>query len=181
VKKTLLIFVYFISFIDSVVAQESLQGDEKLACEALLCLSTPTRPAQCTPSLRRYFSISFKRFSDTLRGRTNFLNLCPMNTDVNMASYISAVINGSARCDAASINQSSYVSDVEGSGYVNKTKPDYCKTYYSSQYTQSVLPVYVGVPALGGYWVDAKDFDAALSAYMGAQNSKNLTSLNQVK
>lgn len=80
--------------ISSTSAQETLQGDEKLACEALLCLSTSTRPAECTPSLRRYFSISYKKFSDTLRGRMNFLNMCPVVT-ANMAAYKSAVINGS--------------------------------------------------------------------------------------
>jgi hypothetical protein len=58
-------------------AQEILTGDTRLACEAILCLATGTQPSECTPSLRRYFSISYRKLSDTIRGRVNFLNLCP--------------------------------------------------------------------------------------------------------
>jgi hypothetical protein len=174
-KKAVLIVVCSIAFLCQAIGQESLQGDEKLACEALLCLSTSTRPAECTPSLRRYFSISFKKFSDTLRGRMNFLNMCPMVTDVNMASYKSAVINGSGRCDAASINQSSYVSDAEGAGHVNNVMPDYCKNYYGSQYMQSLPPIYVGTPTQGGYWVEAKDYELSLKAYNDMLTSRTQT------
>jgi hypothetical protein len=156
---------------NSAIAQETLQGDEKLACEALLCLSTSTRPAECAPSLRRYFSISYKKFSDTLRGRMNFLNLCPMVTDANMATYKSAVINGSGRCDAASINQSNYVSNGDGTGIVSNNMPDYCQTFYGGQYMQSIPPVYVGVPSEGGYWVEAHDYDTALKAYNASKTS----------
>lgn len=56
-------------------AQEILTGDTRLACEAILCLATGTQPSECTPSLRRYFSISYRKLSDTIRGRVNFLNL----------------------------------------------------------------------------------------------------------
>lgn len=35
-------------------------GDVRLACEAVLCLSSGTRPSECAPSLKRYFSISQK-------------------------------------------------------------------------------------------------------------------------
>ena len=41
-------------------------GDVRLACEAVLCLSSGTRPSECAPSLKRYFSISHKKLSDTL-------------------------------------------------------------------------------------------------------------------
>lgn len=37
-----------------------LTGDTKLACEAILCLSSGTRPGECGPSLSRYFGISHK-------------------------------------------------------------------------------------------------------------------------
>lgn len=162
---------YCVLLVNTAIAQQTLQGDEKLACEALLCLSTSTRPAECTPSLRRYFSISFKRFSDTLRGRMNFLNLCPMVTDSDMTAYKSAVINGSDRCDAASINQSNYVSDGEGAGHVNAIMPEFCQTYYAASYMPSASPIYIGSPSQGGYWVEAKDYDAALSAYNASQTS----------
>jgi hypothetical protein len=58
-------------------AQKVLTGDTKLACEALLCLAAPTRPAECAASITKYFSISLSRFSKTLRARKNFLSLCP--------------------------------------------------------------------------------------------------------
>ena len=58
-------------------AQEVLTGDTKLACEAIMCLASPTRPAECTASITKYFSISLRRFSSTLRARKNFLSLCP--------------------------------------------------------------------------------------------------------
>jgi hypothetical protein len=171
-KKTVLIVICSSAFLGQAMAQGSLQGDEKLACEALLCLSASTRPAECTPSLQRYFSISFKKFSDTLRGRMNFLNMCPMVTDASMATYKSAVINGSGRCDAASINQSSYVSDAEGTGYVNNAMPDYCQTYYGAQYMQSAPPLYIGTPTQGGYWVEPKDYEISLKAYNAMMSSR---------
>jgi len=170
-KKTPLVAAFSLTLnMGSANAQETLQGDEKLACEALLCLSTSTRPAECAPSLRRYFSISYRKFSDTLRGRMNFLNLCPMVTDSNMAKYKSAVINGSGRCDAASINQSNYASNGDGTGIVSSNMPEYCQTYYGAQYMQSTPPVYVGSPSEGGYWVEAHDYDTALKAYNAAKN-----------
>jgi hypothetical protein len=53
-------------------------GDKKLACEAVLCLAaTGTRPGECLPSIRRYFSINLKRWSDTVKARANFLAMCP--------------------------------------------------------------------------------------------------------
>lgn len=58
-------------------AQEVLTGDTKLACEAIICLASPTRPAECTAAITKYFSISLRRFSSTLRARKNFLSLCP--------------------------------------------------------------------------------------------------------
>lgn len=179
-KKSILVCVCcFVAFSNSASAQEALQGDQKLACEALLCLSTSTRPAECTPSLQRYFSISFRKFSDTLRGRMNFLNLCPMVTDANMASYKNSVINGAGRCDAASINQSSYVSDGDSSaGHVNNVMPDYCNAYYEGQYLQSPSPMYVGTPSEGGYWVEAKDYDAALNAYNAMRTPKSIDTPN---
>lgn len=58
-------------------AQGALTGDTKLACEAIMCLASPTRPAECTAAIAKYFSISLRRFSSTLQARKNFLSLCP--------------------------------------------------------------------------------------------------------
>ena len=54
-----------------------LTGDTKLACEAILCLSSGTRPSECNPSLQRYFGIHHKKPHKTIQARENFLNLCP--------------------------------------------------------------------------------------------------------
>ncbi|WP_279525376.1 TrbM/KikA/MpfK family conjugal transfer protein [Phocoenobacter uteri] len=56
---------------------EILTGDPRLACEAILCLSSGKRPDECTPSIRRYFSITDKKLHRLIRKRLNFLNLCP--------------------------------------------------------------------------------------------------------
>lgn len=61
----------------SASAQDVLTGDTRLACEAVLCLAAPTRPGECAASIAKYFSISLRRFSQTLRARRNFLSLCP--------------------------------------------------------------------------------------------------------
>ncbi len=60
---------------------ELLQGDKRLACEAILCLSSSEKPAECKPSLHRYFSIKAKKWKNTLKARNNFLKLCPMGEE----------------------------------------------------------------------------------------------------
>lgn len=93
----------------SVLAQQrqELTGDTKLACEAILCLSSGTRPGECGPSLSRYFGISYKRWSDTVKGRRNFLQLCPTASDTssaNMPAIVDNIANGAGRCDASYLN-----------------------------------------------------------------------------
>ena len=72
---TLLVLILF-PFAAQADNQE-LSGDTKLACEAILCLSSGTRPGECGPSLSRYFGISHKKWKDTVKSRRNFLNQCP--------------------------------------------------------------------------------------------------------
>jgi hypothetical protein len=147
-------------------APQVMEGDERLACEAILCLAASTRPAECVPSIRKYFSISFRLFSDTLRGRLNFLNLCPTGNAPGMAPLKSALVNGAGRCDAASINVSNWVGAADGGGVVIDRMPEYCSAMASNSYVASpVLPRYVGTPERGGYWVEAKDYESALKAY----------------
>ncbi len=148
-------------------AQEGFTGDTKLACEAILCLSTGQRPSACTPSLTRFFSISFKRFSDTLKGRTNFLKLCPTaSQDSRMEALVNDIANGAGRCDAASLNmvQANWSGD-SGSGSVSNSMPGYCSSYGSNSYTDGVVARYVGTPERGGFWVDPANFDQALRDY----------------
>lgn len=61
----------------SLPAQAMFSGDTKLACEAVLCLSSGNRPSECNESIRKYYSISMKKAWKTARARKNFLDLCP--------------------------------------------------------------------------------------------------------
>lgn len=83
----------------------TLTGSTKLACEALLCLSSGTRPSECAPSLSEYFGITRKKWSDTLSARKAFLNLCPAASEAGMPSLVDAISEGAGRCDAASLNR----------------------------------------------------------------------------
>ena len=60
-----------------------LEGDKKLSCEAILCLSSNVRPSECSPSLNRYFSINKRKLKDTIRARKNFLKICPIDEGEN--------------------------------------------------------------------------------------------------
>ena len=73
--------------------QYELSGDTKLACEAILCLSSGTRPRECGPALSRYFGISKKKWKDTVRARRNFLNQCPtVGEDASMPTLVDAIV-----------------------------------------------------------------------------------------
>lgn len=153
-------------------AQEVLTGDTRLACEAVLCLASGTRPSECAPSLNRYFSITARKFKDTLKKRRNFLNLCPVsNQTPEMSSLISAQVNGAGRCDAQALNSTliSYRGWDSGETYISNRMPDYCAAYTSHAYTDfnssGTMPRYVGTPEEGGYWVEARDYDRALAEY----------------
>jgi hypothetical protein len=143
-----------------------MTGDTRLACEAILCLASGTRPNECTPSLRRYFSITARRWSDTVRGRSNFLRLCPAtNADDNVRSLVNEIANGSGRCDAASLNQTlgMWSNYEEGRTNISNQLPDYCAAYAGHSYTTVAAPRYLGTPERGGFWVDASDYDRALA------------------
>ncbi|MDG6896491.1 hypothetical protein A6A19_00325 [Actinobacillus delphinicola] len=78
--KNLTIFIFSLFLISSVYASgvyESFTGDKKLACEAILCLSTGSRPAECRPSIKKFFSIHGKKPWKTIQLRKQFLELCP--------------------------------------------------------------------------------------------------------
>lgn len=77
-KRLFGVLAIMIGLLGSVPAHaDEFTGDTKLACEALLCLSTSTRPGECAPSLARYFGINHKKLSDTMNARRSFLQLCP--------------------------------------------------------------------------------------------------------
>ncbi len=153
-------------------AQDVLSGDTRLACEAILCLSSGTRPSECSPSLSRYFGINKKKFSDTIKARLNFLELCPVaSQSPEMRSLVSAISRGAGRCDAPSLNSTlrMWTGGDDGSIYISNRMPDYCAAYTGHAYTDfntsGLMPKYVGTPERGGYWVEAKDYDRALAEY----------------
>jgi hypothetical protein len=133
-------------------ASELLTGDTKLACEAILCLSSGTRPSECSPSLRRYFGINTKH---TIRDRINFLNMCPTSKENGMGDLINAIGNGAGRCDAAALNKiGHYVGSREDRRFVvTTTKPSYCQAYENHQWVDKglsssvkLVPVYCPNP-----------------------------------
>ncbi len=55
-----------------------LEGDAKLACECLLCLSAGTQaPKECQTAMMKYYLIQGTSPFQTLVKRRSFLQLCP--------------------------------------------------------------------------------------------------------
>ncbi len=152
-------------------AADELTGDTRLACEAILCLSSGSRPSECSPSLSRYFGINKKKLSDTLSARQDFLSLCPASEDSKeMRDLVRAISQGAGRCDAVSLNSALGVwrgATEDGYPMVSNMRPGYCNAYSSHEYTafDDDLPRYVGTPEERGYWVEAKDYDRELAKY----------------
>lgn len=106
-KKTFLSLALLGTAIQPSFAQQgdTLQGDQRYACEALLCLASSVRPGECQPSLTRYFGIVRPRYSATMAARKAFLNQCPAShQSVEMAGFIETLNNG-ADCDVDSLNR----------------------------------------------------------------------------
>lgn len=147
-----------------------LAGDTRLACEAILCLSTGERPSECTPSLDRYFGIKKKKLSDTLEARLDFLEQCPVADQTpQMAALVSAISRGAGRCDAAALNHTlrMWTGGDGGEIHIGDRMPDYCAAYTGHAYTDfgQTLPRYVATPEEGGYWAEAHDYERALAEY----------------
>lgn len=149
-KRTLLLTsaVLAISSASPASAQE-LEGVVRLACEAILCLSTGSPPSECSPSLSHYFSIEKKKFSDTIRARLDFLSLCPTASAEGMPSLVNAIANGAGRCEAGAmlpqLNAHLWGEcDSEG-GYSYRgcmaDVPAYCRTYADHPLTNIDMPV----------------------------------------
>lgn len=156
-------------------------GTVRLACEALLCLSSSAGGSigACSPALTHYFGIKEKKFSDTLQSRLNFLQQCPVaNQTPAMTSLVQAISQGAGRCDAASFNQvlQTLKTDKRGREYIEiaNSPPGYCNAYTQHAYTdlQATTPRYVGKPEDGGYWVEPANYDAELAKYLAALEEK---------
>lgn len=148
-------------------AQEVFAGDTRLACEAVLCLSSGVRPGECNSSLSRYFGIVKSTLTKTITARLNFLKLCPVSSQTpHMQSLVIALSQGAGRCDASSLNTIMVRPSNVGKRIINNSLPPYCAAYLHHAYTDtSNLPRYVGTPERGGYWVEAPDYDRALANY----------------
>lgn len=142
-----------------------LTGDKRLACEAILCLSTGSRPNECTPSIHRYFSIRGKH---AFRDRINFLKQCPSSNENGMNDLINTLVEGSGRCDAAALNRTNRRFS-NGRWGISSVKPAHCQALENHPWTdvrRTVFqPVYCtngttgfGQPnryVCGGKWVNA--------------------------
>lgn len=156
----------------TVLAQE-FTGDVKYACEAVLCLSSSTRPGECSPALNRFFSIKFKRIDKTIKERLNFLKLCPdggLTSDPELESFVEALSQGGGRCEAAKLNKdlrwcSGYSKRQTGKVMTGNVLPDYCRALQTHSYTALSEPKYVGDDLKHGYWVEAANYDRELANY----------------
>lgn len=142
-----------------------MDGETQLSCSAILCLASAQRPGECAPPIAHYFSIVRAKFWETLQARLDFLNLCPVGITGDMTSMKSALIRGAGQCDASSLNVSQFISRRDEDGYVADRMPSYCTEYASHQYVRVVLPLYVGTPQRGGYWVESRDYQTAIASY----------------
>lgn len=109
-KSTYYILVMALAIVPLKSYSDTLSGDTKLSCEALLCLSSSTRPSECNPALQRYFSIHAKKFSKTIQLRRQFLQLCPTGgassndkNFIDLRDNVLPTLDGD--CSAASLNQ----------------------------------------------------------------------------
>ena len=154
-------------------AGQLFTGDTRLACEALLCLSSSQRPTECSASLSRYFSITRLKWSNTIKARRSFLNICPTAKDVsaNMPQLVEDIVNGAGRCDADFLNRTqrvrlqrnackSWSNNFVGNACygIRDSLPNYCVAYWGNNYTDIDVAKYVGTVEQGGKWVSGKDF-----------------------
>lgn len=165
-KKNLIRMGLALAILAPVSARADLTGIVKLACEAVLCLSSGTQPAACAPSLAHYFGIDGE---DMFSDRLDFLNLCPTSSAPNMPSLVNAIVKAAGRCDAAQLNRRTKIVQVPNKCnqfmqtnscgthdvvVIDNSFPQYCTAYYTHAYVKDAahVPVYVGAPIDGGRW-----------------------------
>lgn len=104
----------------SAQAQE-MNGVTQLACEAVLCLSAPTRPAECAASISHYFGIVMSKPWKTVQARKNFLKLCP---DVSEADANKAAAAATAQNEPTGQNAAPSDTTESGDDRTAETKED---------------------------------------------------------
>lgn len=87
----------FLSSFSIVNASENelFEGNQRLACEALLCLTVGWGESECRPAIRKFFSIWSWKPSSLFSKRMNFLGLCPSGMS---SSKQQLIVNYSGRC-----------------------------------------------------------------------------------
>ncbi|MDP8042526.1 TrbM/KikA/MpfK family conjugal transfer protein [Pasteurella atlantica] len=160
---------------------KELTGDTRLSCEAILCLASGTRPSECSPSIKRYFSIHARKPGDLIRKRLSFLNLCPRNhnddekkalaqigIDTNeqkkgMDSLTSVIVKLPHECTPEALNSDiEYKTEKSCDGgrdctyyyyhRINPRMPKSCVNLVNHQWTRLELPTYYGSSA----WISGR-------------------------
>ena len=68
------------------------------------------------------------------------------------------------RCDVSALNDTNLIGAADGSIYISNAMPSYCAAYAGAT-NAGALPVFVGDPVRGGYWVDPAGYNEALRDY----------------
>ncbi|MCV3509201.1 conjugal transfer protein TrbM [Campylobacter sp. CNRCH_2016_3089] len=152
VKNTTLVLATTMLIGSNIYANEILSGDTRLACEAILCLSSGTRPGECSSALTRYFSIHFKKPWKTINARKAFLNLCPVQNDTNvedlvLKNLVDDILPSAdpRQCTPEYLNTQieTQRSDRKIVGYrIKTTMPNFCYQLINHEYTDYKTPKY---------------------------------------
>ncbi|EAH4782439.1 conjugal transfer protein TrbM [Campylobacter coli] len=154
VKKITLALSATLLISSNTFADDILTGDTKLACEAILCLSSGTRPSECSSSLARYFSIKFKKPWKTINARRAFLNLCPIQNDANIEDLVLnnlvddvLPVSDPRQCTPNYLNtqvetKRSYSTFGIMSYRINPNMPNFCHALINHAYTDYKTPKY---------------------------------------
>lgn len=122
------------------IAGDLLTGTTKLACEAILCLSSPTQPAECMPSVRKYFSIVASKPHETIAKRRSFLRLCPTSNNAVVSGTIEEIVNRKIEFNTCDVN------------YLNFTLQD--KALISKQYIARIERTCTNIHFVNGEFVE---------------------------
>lgn len=110
-----LVLVIWLSFsgVTNAGETEVYEGDQRLACEALLCLTVGWGLSECQPSIRKFFSFWSWNPSELLNKRMGFLGLCSGGmSDADR----SLIVNHAGHCQGARFDR--YVSGYRSYTFV---------------------------------------------------------------
>ena len=119
---------------------EVLEGDERLACEATMCLASGKKPHECDPALKKFYSIKHKKRYKEIAKRRDFLDLCEEaeggddeNNAQLMRNWQDALSQGRGVCNASELNRTNKICrrrDGDKFCYISNQMPSYCNTLY---------------------------------------------------